>query len=200
MRQLVTRRRTSAFLVRHTGGPMPLIRMLIEPGLLVHAQSALGVSQEKLGQRLGVSRRTITRWTNRSSHPSPQEWAALARLVHPKDRDLAAKIASALGESLLTLGIEAPPPPPPPQAPHPPPPPPRPFPPAGDLVDSVVCAAADAIGVTPRAVRPALMAAFDRYASLGLSLEEVRKELRAISQKDAKRPPENPESQRPQGR
>jgi DNA-binding XRE family transcriptional regulator len=168
---------------------MPLVRMLVEPALIVYAQSALGTSQEELGKKLGVSRRTMTRWTRGDSHPSPQEWANLARLVYPRNRALAEEIATKLKETLVTLGIEGPPAPPPAPPPPSPAPVPRPFPPAGDLVDSVVCAAADAIGVTPRAVRPALVAAFDRYASLGLSLEEVRKELRSLSQKDAKRPP-----------
>lgn len=176
---------------------MPLMRMLIEPALIVHAQTALGTSQEELGKKLGVSRRTMTRWMRSESYPSPLEWANLARLVYPRNRALAEQIASGLKETLVTLGIEAPAPPPP----LPPPPPPPRLPPVGDLVDSIVCAAADAIAFTPRAVRPALVAAFDRYASLGLSLDQVRAELRSVTQKDAKRPREQEESPRPpQGR
>ena len=100
---------------------MPLMRMLVEPALIVHAQTALGTSQEELGKKLGVSRRTMTRWMRKQSYPSPLEWANLARLVYPRNRALAEQIASGLKESLVTLGIEAPPAPPPP----PPPPPPH---------------------------------------------------------------------------
>ncbi len=176
---------------------MPLVRMLIEPALLVHAQLALGTSQEELGKKLGVSRRTMTRWTNKESFPSPLEWANLARLVYPRNRALAEQIASGLKETLVTLGIEAPAPPPPPPAPLPPP---RPYPPAGDLVDSVVCAAAEAIAVTPQSIRPALVAAFDRFASVGISLEEMRAGLRPVTREGAKRPSAPATSPRPQGR
>ncbi|HTQ46580.1 MAG TPA: helix-turn-helix transcriptional regulator [Polyangiaceae bacterium] len=175
---------------------MPLMRMLVEPALIVHAQTALGTSQEELGKKLGVSRRTMTRWMRKQSYPSPLEWANLARLVYPRNRALAEQIASGLKESLVTLGIEAPPAPPPPP---PPPPPGRPYPPSGDLVDSVVCAAAEAIAVTPQSIRPALVAAFDRFASVGLSLDEMRAGLESVTRKGAKRRPESQESPRPQG-
>ncbi len=176
---------------------MPLMRMLIEPALIVHAQMALGTSQEELGKKLGVSRRTITRWMRRESYPSPLEWANLARLVYPRNRDLAVQIASGLKETLVTLGIEAPPPPPPPP---PAPPPPPPLPPTRDVVDSIVCAAADAIDVTPRAVRPAVVAVFDRYASLGLSLAQVLAELRPVSPEGStRRSTTSPGNPRPRG-
>lgn len=176
---------------------MPLVRMFVEPGLIVHAQTVLGTSQAELAKKLEVSRRTITRWMNRQSYPKPFEWAALARLVYPHDRALAERIASGLKETLVTLGIEAPPAPPPPPAPLPPP---RPYPPAGDLVDSVVCAAAEAIAVTPQSIRPALVAAFARFASVGISLEEMRAGLEPVTREGAKRPPAPATSPRPQGR
>ncbi|MGH7297063.1 MAG: hypothetical protein ACRELB_19150 [Polyangiaceae bacterium] len=93
----------------------------------------------------------------------------LATLVYPHDASLAAQVAAAMGTNLVALGIARPP--------APPPPPPPPPPPAGDVVDAVVCAAADAIDVTPREVRPALMAAFTRARRLGLSVVDVEKAL-----------------------
>ena len=72
-----------------------------------------------------------------------------------------------MGHDLVTLGIVAPP------APAPPPP----TLPAEDVVDAVVCAAADAIHVTPRDVRPALLAAFARARRLRLSVEVVEQAL-----------------------
>jgi hypothetical protein len=45
-------------------------------------------------------------------------------------------------------------------------------------VDSIVCAAAEAVAATPQAMRPALLAAFERAASLGLEIDAVRAALR----------------------
>jgi hypothetical protein len=45
-------------------------------------------------------------------------------------------------------------------------------------VDSIVCAAAEAIATTPQAVRPALLAAFERAASVGPAVDDVRGALR----------------------
>ena len=45
------------------------------------------------------------------------------------------------------------------------------------MVDVVVCAAAEALDVSPRAVRPALLAAFQRAREAGLTLEQVEKAL-----------------------
>lgn len=170
---------------------MSLIRILSDPALLVYAKDALGVSQEQLGRVAGVSRRTVTRWFSQGTAPSIPEWARIARAVYPKDHALSERIAKAMGESLVTLGLESPPPPLPPPAPvNPDPlpagPPPRPFPPTKDLVDSIVCAAAEAIGSPPGSMRPALIAAFDRAVSLGLELEEVRSGLRRIREPTAR--------------
>ena len=41
------------------------------------------------------------------------------------------------------------------------------------LVDSVVCAAAEAMQLTPQAVRAALVAAFERADALGMSTGDV---------------------------
>ncbi|MDP9001553.1 MAG: hypothetical protein M3O46_15745, partial [Myxococcota bacterium] len=46
------------------------------------------------------------------------------------------------------------------------------------LIDAVVCAAAEALDVSPRAVRPALLAAFARASELGLTLERSLEGLR----------------------
>lgn len=170
---------------------MSLIRILKDPALLFYAQRAMGLSQGQLGKVAGVSRRTVTRWVSQGSSPTIVEWARIARAVYPKDRALSERIATAMGESLITLGLEPPPPPPPPPAPalpdpSPPGPPPRPFPPTNDLVDSIVCAAAEAIGSPPASMRPALIAAFDRAVSLGLELEEVRSGLRKTREPTAR--------------
>jgi DNA-binding XRE family transcriptional regulator len=156
---------------------MTTIRLVRAPGLLVRASSALGMTQEAFGNLLGVSRRTMIRWQQGDNGPPFQDWCKLVRHVYARSPSLAAEIAAELGETLVTLGVEAPPAPVTPPAPTPEAPA-RPVPPLGDLVDSIVCAAAEAIATTPQAVRPALLAAFERTASLGLALDDVRGALR----------------------
>ena len=51
------------------------------------------------------------------------------------------------------------------------------------LVDSIVCAAAESIDGSPRAIRPAVKAAFDRAAALGLGLELVCRTLAVATEK-----------------
>ena len=66
--------------------------------------------------------------------------------------------------------------PPEPTAPAPSPPvvpPPSPPVPAVVLVDSVVCAAAEAMALSPQAVRPAVLAAFVRARDAGLAPDAV---------------------------
>ena len=140
------------------------------PHLLSECRRALHVgSQGKLGVLLGSSERTGQRWETGRSDPGHDQLVKLVRLVHPHNAGLAAQVAAAMGTNLVALGIAPPPAPPPP-----PPPPPLP---AEDVVDAVVCAAAEAIDVTPREVRPALVAAFTRARRLGLSVMEVEKAL-----------------------
>ena len=115
------------------------------------ARVALGTTQEALGKMLGVSRRTAQRW-GASGIPG-YELTKLARLVLPRDRALAVKIAAAAGTTLEAAGMEPPPPPP--------------APPPDGVVDAVVCAAAEAMEMMPKEVRPGLHAAFARAAPEG---------------------------------
>src|SRR5579885_1279031 len=103
---------------------MVYLRMMHAPELITRAQLALGVSQAQLGKDVwGCSRRTMSRWVAGKSGPSLQQWAELVRHVFPRNRELAAEIAKAMGESLVSLRLETPPAP---AAPVPAGPPPRP--------------------------------------------------------------------------
>jgi len=137
------------------------------------SRQALRTTQVGLGKMLGVSRRTAQRWTG-AGVPS-YEMRKLAHLVHPADPNLAGEIAKSMGTTLEALGIVSPPPPPPPPAALPPV---RLAPPNG-VVDAVVCAAAEAMELMPREVRPALHAAFARAGEIGLTVEDVERALRA---------------------
>lgn len=141
-------------------------------GLTLEARSLLLLGQRSLGDLLGLSRRTIQRWDAGKSSPASWELAKLATVVHPRDADLAAKLAASAGTTLEALGLAIPPPaavePAPAIAPQGPPPlSPR------HLVDVVVCAAAEALNVAPPAVRPVLLAAFRKAREVGLKVEDV---------------------------
>jgi transcriptional regulator with XRE-family HTH domain len=142
--------------------------------LLIQARRHLGVSQGKLGEMLGSSQRTGQRWEQQGHTPSLNQLYKLAGLIYPMDPVLAAEIAAQGGRSLEQLGLVLPPAPPPP-----PPPPPDPR----HIVDTVVCAAAEAMQMMPQNIRPALAAAFRRARLAGLSVEVVDELLGAHSPK-----------------
>jgi len=137
------------------------------------ARQATGTTQEELGQKLGVSRRTAQRWAS-SGIPS-YHLSDLARLTHPHDPVLAREIAAAAGVTLEAAGIVRPPPPPA----SPPPVAPPPAPPPEGVVDAVVCAAAEAMEMMPKQVRPGLHAAFARAKEIGLTIDVIERVLRA---------------------
>src|SRR5258708_9386755 len=94
--------------VRHGVALMTLVRIVNAPGLLMRVQMAIVGSQRELGLVVGVSRRTVSRWMGGQSGPSIPQWATLARATYRVDPALARTIASEMGETLVTLGIEAP--------------------------------------------------------------------------------------------
>ena len=145
------------------------------PALLGDARRALSLNQEQLGELLRSSKRTVQRWETSRGRPSAAELATLAGHVYPVDAEVAAELAEAIGQTLESLGIVAPPPPPAPPAPPPPPgPPPMP---RHLAVDAVVCVASDALGIMPSAARGGILAAFRRARELGLACDEVEKAL-----------------------
>ncbi len=147
------------------------------PLLLIQSQRALSMSQTQLGQLLGVAKRTIQRWQDRETTLLPSTFQTLAAAVYPEDPALAARIAAHGSTTLEALGIVKPNPPEPP-APAAAPAPQTPAPLEATLsrailVDSVVCVAADAVGVAPKAIRPALAAALVRARQVGLDVDAL---------------------------
>jgi DNA-binding XRE family transcriptional regulator len=130
--------------------------------LLLDARSALSLNQRSLAEFLGISSRTVQRWDAGRSQPVDAEWHKLARAVHPIDPELAARLAKAGRSSLDELGLG------------------RAAPPPIDvrhLADGVVCAAAESMDLTPRAVRPAVFAAFRRARQMRLTVEDMESAL-----------------------
>jgi len=130
----------------------------------MRGQAALGATHSMLADHLGSSKRTVERWAAGRSHPSDTQVLELARLVHPRDPALAARIAASKGETLVGIGVVAPPPL-------------RAGPSLAHLIDAVVCVAAETLDVPSRSLRPALHAAFKRARELGMSLEDAEKAL-----------------------
>jgi transcriptional regulator with XRE-family HTH domain len=134
--------------------------------LLVQAQNALGVSQGQLGDLLGLSRQTIWRYQTGQSNPLGSSLQDLARRVRAIDAGLASRLAGA-GSGARKASFKI--------ATH--------KSASGGpvetrlLADAIVCAAAEALDASPRAVRRALLAAFARARDTGLALDAIETAL-----------------------
>ncbi|HEY5242723.1 MAG TPA: helix-turn-helix transcriptional regulator [Polyangiaceae bacterium] len=126
---------------------------------LLRLQRTLHLNQRELAQLLGYSSRTISRYYRGGGFLLPTTYEKLAATVHPHDRAFAAELAASAGKTLVDLGLES--------SRSPAGPTPR------HLVDSVLCAAAEAMQTPPHTMRPALTAAFERVLALGMTVEEA---------------------------
>jgi hypothetical protein len=142
---------------------------------LVQAQLALGTSQRGLGERLGVSRRTVVRWSSGGGWRNAYTTGKLAALLYPVDPALAASFAAIGGHTLVSLGLE------------PSVPPTRVAVPPSRAIDVVVCAAADACDGSPRAARAALLAAVRAAKDVGLDLAGIEAALSPPSRPSPRR-------------
>jgi transcriptional regulator with XRE-family HTH domain len=144
--------------------------------LLGQARRQLTMTQSKLADLCGISLRTVQRWDTKRSRPSAPMIHAIVDALEAVDPELGAEL-----EMWAPRPKPAAPPPPPLQVVLPAPevasPPheavPLPRIPARVLVDSVICAAADAVAMLPDAVRPAILAAFARAEEAGLAMADV---------------------------
>ena len=127
--------------------------------LIVQCRMALGLTQEQFGDMVGKNKRTVQRWEESGTTLIPSEVKAFAQALCPVRPDLAARIAAAIDTTLDELGIV-------PAADASPTAP-------SDAIDSVVRAAADAMGVPPDAIRPAVAAAFVCARDAGLDVKAV---------------------------
>jgi transcriptional regulator with XRE-family HTH domain len=169
------------------------------PQLLARTRKVLKLGNGHLGTLVGVGKRLASQWESGRSQPDAEHLHHIARLVYPDDRQLAIELAEAGATTVVALGLEPAPDPPPwrlgldgrvyprRSGSEPPPgpdaPPRRAATPTAEqtgsslqvrhLVDSVVCAAAEAGTSTPQAVRPILAAAIQRAAELRLSLADL---------------------------
>jgi hypothetical protein len=150
---------------RYPGGPEALLGGDPLLATVWEAKRRLGLSQRKLGNLVGLSLRTMQRWSGRRSTPGALHVTKLAAAVHPVDAELAQRLVAHVGHTLESAGIAG--------AALPPPSPLRPF-----VVDSVVAAASETLDISPRLARPALLAALERAKAAGLSLDDLLAVLR----------------------
>ncbi len=127
-------------------------------------------TQKEMFERTGVSSRTLSRWRLEGKPPSAKTIAKLLRVVAPIDREAASWLAEASRVAMPNVASATPA---------------TPSSGAGGgaastdteaerlRVDSIVCVAADAMNLSPKAVRPALRAAFLRARDLGVSIDAI---------------------------
>jgi transcriptional regulator with XRE-family HTH domain len=124
--------------------------------LLVHCRMALNYTQKEFGDLVGKTKRTVQRWEDRGAILLPSEAEAIAAAVRPVRPDLAESILALGRATAEVLGTPAPMVPATPAA-----------------LATLVQAAADAIGVTTDAIRPAVIAAFEQAEAEGVDVKSV---------------------------
>jgi transcriptional regulator with XRE-family HTH domain len=129
--------------------------------LLVHCQMALGLTQKELGDLLGRDRRTIQRWQERDAALTADQAETLAKALQPVRPDLAQQVLE-LGRTaaLAAGGI------------------PATRPATAEVIDAILRAAADAVGTSPEAIRPAIAAAFLKAEETGVDVSAIVAGLR----------------------
>jgi transcriptional regulator with XRE-family HTH domain len=149
-----------------------LITIEEQLSLAIQAQQELGLTQQELANLIGSSLRTIQRWSSKKASPYDSELQKLAVAVYPRDPKLAERLAVAGSATLESLGVVAAADPRAASAAS--------LPPAliGLVAESVVSAAAEALDVSPRVARPALLAALERAKLAGLGVDHLLAALR----------------------
>jgi hypothetical protein len=147
--------------------------------LLLRTGIVAGMPHGELAKHLGVSRRTVSRWSSEGTRLHRDKLVVVAQIALDHDPSLAAEIAAAAGETLVSLGLEAPSPPEAtrPIAAAPVAPPIAKVRPHPKLADAVVCAAAESIDVSPRLARRALLAAIQAAREVGMTMDEIEQAL-----------------------
>jgi hypothetical protein len=170
-----------------------------EIDLLVLGHRALGIPGTELAALLGVTPKTVYRWYAKRTSVNAGNIGALALHVHPHDPALAKRLHDYATRTLAEYRM--PPPPPLPTAPAPEPSAsPVSLAPRSLRVEAVVHAVCDALDAGPRAVRPAVHAAFRRARELALSVDDVVHELEAAVSGEAAGRAKRGRSRHPQRR
>lgn len=131
--------------------------MPTHPGsLMLECQFALKLNQQEFAALLGRDRRTVQRWQQTGMALDLVQAETLANALRPTRPDLADQIVE-LGKQHAELAGLA-----------------RPVTPASqEVIATILEAAAASSGVSVEAIRPGVMAAFEKAAEGGVDVEEV---------------------------
>ncbi len=132
------------------------------PVLCAEARRRMHMNQRRFAEAVSSSLRTVQRWETARSSPVPADIHRVADAVRALDPQLAAEIDE----------LSPRPRPPPALVSAPTSPVQAPLS-SAILLDSLVCAAAEAMGLAPQTLRPALLAAFTRAKATGLTVDAV---------------------------
>ncbi len=133
--------------------------------LVYEARRQLAYTNRAFAELTGVSLRTVERHAHNGGIANHIQTRTLVTALHPKDPALAAELAESAGTTLAALGLEAPQTEPDASLVRP------------EHADSVLVAAANALDLSPEAVRPAVAAAFSRALALGVSFAGLAEQL-----------------------
>jgi hypothetical protein len=146
--------------------------------LLTRVARALGLSQGGMGELAGSSRKTVGRWQAGRAAPSSSQVDVIAHALLPIDRELALALVLAYNDRLSTPELQpyhvaVQPFLPPPAAPASP----KRVTVEPHLIDAIVYAACAVADLSPKALRGAVAAAFQRAHELGLDNATVAEAL-----------------------
>jgi transcriptional regulator with XRE-family HTH domain len=130
--------------------------------LIIRCRDALGLSQKEFGALVGRDRRTIQRWEERGCMLLPDEAQVIADAVRPVDPELADPILVLGGKTAAGAGLAAPV-----------------LPASPEVIERIRKDAARAMNTSPRAVRPAIVAAFTSAVNEGVAAKAVLDGLKA---------------------
>ncbi|HEY3820060.1 MAG TPA: helix-turn-helix transcriptional regulator [Polyangiaceae bacterium] len=138
---------------------------------LTRVRAALGLSQESFGARIGVSRRTLTRWEIYDELPPVGQRKHLATSLPDAPPELRAALVRTLqlDDAFIAPLVE---------------PPPAPAPSTAAL-DGAFLALCEQVELAPGRMRAGLVAFLRRAEAMGLSLEATRA---GLEPKPARRP------------
>jgi transcriptional regulator with XRE-family HTH domain len=124
--------------------------------LLIECQFALGLSQQELGDLLGINRRTIQRWQESGFAPVPDMAETLAHALEPVRPDLAEQVRELARSDASETDATSPP-----------------VPATQEVIAAILRAAADAGGTSPEAIRPVVTAALLQAEAAGVDIHEL---------------------------
>lgn len=126
---------------------------------LIEARGRAGLNQKELAERAGVGRRSLSRWEFAECLPHPEQMHRLLRALQAAKPEVVPEVARAGGIEPEKFGLG--------------PPGKRVVLESTAILDSIVCALADASDTTPARARRGLRAALQRMKEIDVTLANL---------------------------